>query len=91
MEMTVDGKKRFVGNIFRPPSSDIVSFLSKLYQILVIIIQFKRECPVFIMGDSNIDLLKLKTNARYMENFRLISSFGYFPFIRRPTRVTHDS
>ena len=91
VEMTVDGKKRIVGNIYRPPNSDIVSFLSKLYEILVIIMQLKRECPVFIMGDFNMDLLKLNTNVRYIEYFKLMSSFGYFPLIRRPTRVTLDS
>ena len=71
--MTVDGKKRIVGNIYRPPNSDIVSFLSKLYEILVIIMQLKRECPVFIMGDFNMDLLKLNTNVRYIEYFKLMS------------------
>ena len=53
--------------------------------------QIKRECPVVFMGNFNMDLLNLNTNAQYMDHFKLMSSFWYFLVICRPTSVTHDT
>ena len=87
----LSGKKLIIGNIYRPPNSDINSFLSKLFEVLTSIMQLDSSCSSIIMGDINIDLLKVSTNARYMEYYTIMTSFNYCPLIRRPTRVTDET
>ena len=36
----------------------------------------------------NKNLFKMKTNPHFMEYFKLMDSFGYFPSIRLPTKAT---
>ena len=87
----LSGKKLIIGNIYRPPNSDIDSFLSKLFEVLTSILQLDSSCSSIIMGDINIDLLKVSANARFMEFYTIMTSFNYCPLIRRPTRVTDES
>ena len=87
----LSGKKLIIGNVHRPPNSDIGSFLSKLFEVLTSIMQLDSSCSSIIVGDINIDLLKVSANTRFMEYYTIMTSFSYCPLKRRPTRVTDDS
>ena len=43
---------------------------------------------VYLLGDYIIDLLRMNSNAKYLEYYSLMSSHGLCPTILEPTRVT---
>ena len=85
VQVILSGKKCIVGNIYRPKSGELEPFLPRLCEMLVTVVQLGVNFPAIIMGDKNIDLLKINSSACYKEFNILMSSFGYYPLIRRPT------
>ena len=77
-----------IGNIYRPPSSDIREFLTHMYDIMDILISKYINCKLLITGDFNIDLLKIQKSQDMLEYYLLMTSYGFLPYILRPTRVT---
>jgi hypothetical protein len=87
--VTAVGKNIIVGVIYRPPNSKFDSFENKMNQILGKIDQENKIC--YLMGDFNIDLLKLEScdyTNRFLEQLFMSS---YMPLILRPTRITEHT
>jgi len=81
-----------IGTIYRPntpPLANIQTFLLNLYEIIEKIAQEKKPC--YLMGDFNIDLLKIKTDNKTKEFFDTMLTHGYIPQITKPTRITNQS
>ena len=76
--------------IYRPPSSNIVHFLDELHTLLNEFLKPHR--PLFLLGDFNIDFLKIDDPGHISNDFfDLLSSFHLLPTISKPTRITPTS
>ncbi len=81
-----------VGTVYRPntfPKADIEVFthtMNELQQLLGI-----ENKAVYIMGDMNIDLLKISNHAKTGEYFDNMLAQGFVPLILKPTRITPHS
>ncbi len=92
VEIIRNNRSILVGTIYRPntpPKADLDIFIHSMLELGSLL---KREnMEVFLMGDTNIDLLKFKNNTKtddYLEN---IFSSGFLPLITKPTRITPHS
>ena len=63
-----------------------------MQQIIEIQSEIKEENKVsYLMGDCNIDLLKVNIHAKTNEFVNDVISQGFLPKITRPTRITPHS
>ena len=86
------GKENFlIGNIYRPPNSDINSFLELLESILSSIQTNFSEHKIYMVGDYNLDLFRLSESHPILNYFNCFTSMGFHPLIVRPTRVSNTS
>ena len=90
------GKKDFkiIGNIYRPPGSNITVFLDKLQEILNIISSdqlLSKAEEVILMGDFNINLLNHDNHVGTSNYLNTLLNFGQLPLITLPSRVTGHS
>ena len=89
IECKVNGFPVVIGALYRPPNCSINEFDEQFEKLLD---KINRENKLFyLLGDYNIDILKINQN-KYAENFinQLSSSF-FYPLITKPTRITHNS
>ena len=85
-------KNVICGTIYRHPhdTNDIYNdFLAHLETILIKLSKEKKT--IYLSGDFNSDLLKYENVHNYRKFYDLLSSYGLFPMILLPTRVTKDS
>lgn len=80
------GKNIIVGVIYRPPDSNLETFLNNLDSTLTKI----EDKTVWLTGDFNIDLLNME-HAHTSEFINSLFSSSCFPLISKPTRVTSHS
>ena len=78
-----------IGNIYRPPNTDINNFIEILSNILEEIDSNVKLC--YLMGDYNINLLNHDSHAQTSEFLDSLYSYSYFPLITKPTRVSSSS
>ena len=83
------GQNLIVGCIYKHPKMDVSEFNKHLYNLLEKVSREKKK--IVLMGDFNIDLLKLDLHDESSSYFDIISSFGLLPSILRPTRITSRS
>ena len=81
-------KNVIVGSIYRHPHTNHNEFFSELSDKLS---KIKKNCPIFLLGDININLLDLDCNwAKQYKN--LLLSYGLRNFIvKQPTRITSNT
>ena len=82
-------KGYLIGIVYRPPNTDVITFNNSMSLILQKL--NTRGTNIYIMGDFNINLVDMKQHLpseEFLENFY---SFGLFPLINKPTRVTQDT
>ena len=77
-----------VGEIYRPPNSNLTEFVELLDGILLN--QYFRNKTCFLMGDSNLNLLNYD-NHNCQEFLNQMLSKSFIPLIRKPTRITDIS
>ena len=85
-------KNIIIGNIYRPPhdrNENYQTFINELTPILSGL--ESRNCEVFLTGDFNIDLLKIKKKAIFSEFFDVMISHSFYPKITSPTRLSNNS
>ncbi len=83
------GKKVVIGNIYKPPNTDINEFITQLSPILN---KISREKKLFyLMGDFNINLLNTATHGPTQEFINNMYSHSIYPTINKPTRITKYS
>lgn len=87
-EISVNGRKTLVGEIYRPPNSVPSVFLDKLESVLDKIDKIKFN--KIICTDQNIDFLKIKPGSNAIPSRMLdtMLTHGMVPTIVKPTRVT---
>ena len=83
--------KVILGNIYRPPRADNESYELFLQKLERVIMNFQNDKQVILMGDFNIDLLKINEKEQISDFFDMLVSNGYIPRITLPTRVTEHS
>ena len=79
-------------NIYRKPNEivdDLDTFTIELSLLLYKIKNLKHS--LYVCGDFNIDLLKVKENRHYCKYFDKIIAHGLFPKITLPTRICESS
>ena len=92
IELEIGKNNIIIGTIYRPntyPHADLDIFMYNMNELFSLLAAEKKV--VYIMGDFNIDMLKLKEHNKtsvYIEN---LFSHGYLPLITKPTRVTDHS
>ena len=90
LEILGEGKRNLLcGVLYRHPNSNLEKFLDYINLTAEKIIQENKLC--LMMGDFNIDLLKIDVHAN-SENFLNITGSSFFlPHILQPTRITDHS
>ena len=89
IEIQFSNKRILIGVIYRPPGNKIKEFEETFEEFLLGINREKKQC--YLMGDFNIDALKVGQN-NLSDNFmnQLLSS-SFYPLITKPTRITQNS
>ena len=83
-----------VGNLYRPPLSDIKMFIDKLEELLNLISSdpnLKQNDDIILLGDFNIDLIKYSSNLETSRYLDLLNSIGLTSCISLPTRIAKNS
>ena len=78
-----------IGIIYRPPNDKLDLFKNCLTEILEKIDSLNKKC--FIMGDFNLDLLKIDGNQHIKDFIYQMFSSMFYPLISRPTRITNST
>ena len=88
IEICNKGKKNIiVGCIYRHPSMEISEFNEDYLDPLMEELTAKNK-TVFLMGDFNIDLMKLDNDNQTLNFFDTMTSKLFIPHIIHPTRIT---
>ena len=87
-----NNKNIIIGNMYRSPSkaADPNNFVNNLEQKLKLLEKHKNKI-IALLGDSNIDLLKIDAYQPAKRYFDLLQEHGFAPLISRPTRITNHS
>ena len=75
-----------VGCIYRHPSSNLDSFISQFENLIRSLNQSKHQ--IFILGDMNIDFLKVGSHSKTEDYLDMLYSSNLLPVITKPTRIT---
>lgn len=83
-----------VGNIYKPPrnnnnAENIQTFINEITPLLEE--TNRRNANTLIVGDYNINLLKINEVAHFAEFFDKMSEFSFYPKITLPTRIGRSS
>ena len=92
VEINSQNGKSIIGIIYRPntaPKADLDIFTNTLNDILDIINTERKHS--IIMGDMNIDLLKIDVHQKTNDYLESLFSYGFSPTITLPTRLTCNS
>ena len=89
LKHTVNSKSTVVGAIYRPPNTDIVSFLDHLSTILSH--QALHSKNIYLMGDFNINLLNHSTHQHTADFIDMMFQHSLLPMVNRPTRFSNTT
>ena len=82
-------KNILIGAMYRPPNQSVGMFINDIYTVLSNLQKENKDC--YLMGDYNIDLMKMDV-CLYVNDFaELMASHCFFPIIYNPTRITKES
>ena len=91
-EIQINERKTIIVGVVYPntqPRADIDIFMQTIIEIQSIIKEEHKTA--YLMGDFNIDLLKVNLLAKTNEFVNDVISHGFLPKITRPTRITPHS
>ena len=89
VEIAIDNVKSIVGCVYRAPDNDIPSFIQSFDHHMQIIGREKKD--VYLMGDFNINLMNCDSDGRVKDFVDFLTSFGLFPLITKPTRISSSA
>ena len=92
IEIKHNRKNIIIGTVYRPntfPKADLDIFGQTMNDLLELLAGENKE--IYIMGDMNIDLLKLNEHWKTGEYVENIFTHGFIPLITKPTRITDHS
>ena len=76
-----------VGCLYRTPNSSITEFNDRFCEYMRLL----NNKTLYLCGDFNIDLIKYNSHNATNVFLNNLFSFGMFPLIRKPTRITCTS
>ena len=81
-------KNNLIGIVYRKHTNkyDFLNYINILLDKLD-----QENKNIILMGDFNMDLLKVKSDNQVQELYNLLTSASKFPHITRPTRITEKS
>ena len=82
-------KKVLIGVVYRPPNSDIQLFIEKITELLNGVRNENKT--LYLMGDFNINILAAEDHLPTSEFLESMYSYGLFPLISKPTRMTQTT
>ena len=88
-EIVKNKSKYIIGCIYRHPNHHIKEFTEIMENVLSKIC--KHNTPCVVVGDINIDLLKVDTNASIGNYVNLLIANNFLPTLYLPTRITSSS
>lgn len=77
-------KNMIIGTIYRPPTSDVDTFINQIDSVLNKISQENKH--IYLMGDYNLDLVN-KTNNNILKFYNTMLLYSCYPHISKPTRI----
>ena len=91
--LKMEGRTYLIGAVYRPDYCSLIDGQnSRLESHLHKAFQFSSD--VILIGDLNVDLLHPLRSADQELNeklCRILSSFGMYQLIKKPTRITHKT
>ena len=85
-----DKKNKIYGCIYRHPSMDLDYFTKHFFEKLLNKLALENKLS-YLMGDFNIDLLKIENEESINEFYNVVTSNLFVPHITLPTRITSHS
>ena len=89
LEITCKNKNTVVGEIYRVPNTNELSFIDKYSSIIDTINSENKD--IIIGTDQNLDFLKYDRHTNTGKFLNLNFESGILPTITKPTRITHSS
>lgn len=83
------GPDLIVGAIYRPPGLSLIEFNDDFFQLIPKLSGDRHQ--LILLGDYNIDMLKVNNHGPTMDFLNSLSSFFITPIINCPTRVTENT
>jgi len=98
VKVSISPKKHFIiGSIYRPATNHPTLSSSEQYNQFIdlfsnLISQLSdSNCPIILLGDLNLDLLKYSQIRQVTDYADLLFSHGFLQMIMKPTRLTTNS
>ena len=89
IDIKVENKKNFVvACVYRTPGFEPEGFIEYIERLLQSVNNNK---SIYLCGDLNFDLLKRQNHQGTNDFLELLYSYGLFPTITKPTRITSIS
>jgi len=85
-----DKKNKIYGCIYRHPSMDLEYFTKHFFEKLMNKLASEKKIS-YLMGDFNIDLLKIENDEVINDFYNILTSNLFVPHITLPTRITSHS
>ena len=89
VETTLDKKQVLIGEIYRPPNTDI-NYFNDRYNCIIEKIRSEKK-KLIIGSDQNINLINACSQTSTQEFLDINYTNGVLPVIDKPTRVTHST
>jgi hypothetical protein len=85
-------KQYVIGTVYRPPSANFEIFYVHMDTILNNLTTAKaRNMSIYLMGDYNLNIDNYGIDNCVTNFVNLVYSYGMFPLINQPTRITINS
>ena len=89
IESVMHDHKIIIGVIYKPPESNTDIFVAHFSDLMGIISKERKQC--ILMGDFNLDLIKVDTHNQTKDFVHSLYTNAFYPTISKPTRVTDHS
>jgi len=89
VEISNHKDKLMVGVVYRYPNSNFLAFQDELVSTLHKLSSC--NCPYYIIGDININFLKINSNSSVADFKNFTNCYGIHCLINKPTRITDHS
>ena len=90
VEIILENKSNILITVlYKPPNENLQDFNHDLELYLSLLTKEKKKS--YLLGDYNIDLLKLDHHQLTSNFYNILKSYNHIPLIYKPTRITHTS
>src|SRR6218665_712722 len=89
VNITLGNRSLIVGVLYRPPNTELSIFNSAFDNLLMRLSAEKKPC--YLLGDFDINLLKVAKHRGSDEFLNLLYSHSFYPLIDKPRRITPET